>query len=108
AGRALGLEKLRTSAYARNGRFADGAGTVPPLSPRPAPAGAFRTPGLRELVATAPYMHDGSIANLCEALKPHAVREGQAPAPALSLAERRDVVAFLRSLGDGQTHEALT
>jgi len=107
AGRSLGLEKLRTSAYARGGRFADAAGTAPPLVPRPAPPGAFRTPGLRELVATAPYMHDGSVANLCDALKPHAAREGQTP-PALSLAERRDVVAFLRSLGDGQTHEALT
>ena len=64
---------------------------------QPAQAGAFRTPGLREVSATAPYMHDGSIANLCDALQPHAALEGR-PAPALTLAERRDVVAFLRTL----------
>ena len=43
-------------------------------------------------------MHDGSVANLCDALQPHAALEGRA-VPALSLAERRDLVAFLRTLG---------
>ena len=64
---------------------------------QPAEAGAFRTPGLREVGATAPYMHDGSIANLCDALQPHATLDGR-PVPALTLAERRDLVAFLRTL----------
>jgi len=62
-----------------------------------AQAGAFRTPGLREVDTTAPYMHDGSVANLCDAVLPHATIDGSPPT-ALSFAERRDVVAFLRTL----------
>ena len=97
-GRALGLEKLLTSVYARSGRFNDEVNAAPRPAAQPAVAGAFRTPGLREVSATAPYMHDGSIANLCDAAQPHAALEGR-PAPALTLAERRDLVAFLRTLG---------
>jgi cytochrome c peroxidase len=99
SGRALGVEKLRVSAYARSGRFDDEINAAPrPAAAQPAQAGAFRTPGLREVSATAPYMHDGSIANLCDALQPHAVLEGRPAVPALTLAERRDVVSFLRTL----------
>ena len=61
---------------------------------------------MREVAVTAPYMHDGSIGNLCDALKPHAAFEG-GNAPALGLAERRDLVAFLRTLG-GQEQALLT
>ena len=96
-GRALGLEKLLASPYARNGRFNDEVNAAREPASQPAEAGAFRTPGLREVSSTAPYMHDGSIANLCDALQPHAALEGR-PMPALTLAERRDVVAFLRTL----------
>jgi cytochrome c peroxidase len=104
SGRAIGLEKLLASPYTRGGRFDDGINAARPSS-RPVQAGAFRTPGLREVATTAPYMHDGSIGNLCDALQPHAALEG-GPAPALTLAERRDVVAFLRTLG-AQKHPVL-
>ena len=97
SGRTLGLEKLLASPYARNGRFNDEASAARAPASQPAQAGAFRTPGLREVSATAPYMHDGSIANLCDALQPHATLEGRTMPP-LTLAERRDVVAFLRTL----------
>lgn len=97
-GRALGLEKLLASAYARGGRFDDAINAAPRPASQPAEAGAFRTPGLREVSATAPYMHDGSIANLCDALQPHAALQGGRAASALTLAERRDLVAFLRTL----------
>jgi len=96
-GRALGLQKLLTSPYARNGRFDDAVGPAPRPASQTAEAGAFRTPALREVGTTAPYMHDGSIATLCDALRPHAALEGR-PVPALTLAERRDIVAFLRTL----------
>ncbi|HEX4235594.1 MAG TPA: cytochrome c peroxidase [Caldimonas sp.] len=96
SGRALGVEKLLASPYTRSGRFNDGSAATK-LVLRPAQAGAFRTPGLREVSTTAPYMHDGSIANLCDALEPHAALERR-PTPGLTLAERRDVVAFLRTL----------
>jgi cytochrome c peroxidase len=62
--------------------------------------GRFRTPPLRELAATAPYLHDGRLANLCDTLAPHApLPTASAAAPALSLDQRRDLVAFLLSLG---------
>jgi len=61
------------------------------------PPNAFRTPGLRDVAATAPYLHDGRAARLCDAVQPHAADEGQAP-PALSASERSDLVAFLRTL----------
>ena len=97
SGRAHGVEKLLASPFARNGRFDDQTNVARAPASQPAEAGAFRTPGLREVSATAPYMHDGSVANLCNALRPHAALEDRAM-PALTLAERRDVVAFLRTL----------
>jgi cytochrome c peroxidase len=61
------------------------------------PPNAFRTPGLRDVAATAPYLHDGSAARLCDAVLPHAVDDGHAT-PALSAGDRSDLVAFLRTL----------
>ena len=61
------------------------------------PANAFRTPGLRDVAATAPWFHDGSAARLCDAVQPHAADPGSVP-PLLDASERRDLVAFLRTL----------
>jgi len=61
------------------------------------PANAFRTPGLRDVAATAPYLHDGSAARLCDAVQPHAADDGRVP-HLLDAAERSDLVAFLRTL----------
>lgn len=70
--------------------------------------GRFRTPTLRNIALTAPYMHDGSIATLEEVLD-HYVAGGRAPNPQLSefikplqLTEqdRADLIAFLHSLTD--------
>jgi cytochrome c peroxidase len=61
------------------------------------PANAFRTPGLRDVAATAPYLHDGSAPRLCDAVQPHAADAGGVP-PLLTGAERRDLVEFLRTL----------
>lgn len=67
--------------------------------------GAFRTPTLREVGRTAPYMHDGSLATL-EAVVDFYDRGGR-PYPALDSAirplglddsERAALVAFLRAL----------
>lgn len=85
-------------------------------------AGRFRTPTLRNVAVTAPYMHDGSIASLPEVLRNHYARAGRAvsqgrPANPLrsefiggfeiSEAEIADVVAFLESLTDARfLHEA--
>ena len=53
-------------------------------------------------------MHDGSIANLCDSLRPHAALQEGPDAPALTLAERRDLVAFLRTLGAQEQAVVLT
>jgi len=67
--------------------------------------GAFKTPTLRDVARTAPYMHDGSLATLEAVVEFYAA--GGTPNPELdreivrldlSVAERRDLAAFLRSL----------
>ncbi len=67
---------------------------------------AFKTPGLREIGRSAPYMHDGSLANLEDVLR-HYV-SGIVDRPTLSKdltrgitlsdAERADLIAFLGTL----------
>jgi cytochrome c peroxidase len=67
---------------------------------------AFKTPSLRELAHTAPYMHDGSRATLAAVLQHYAggirMRRSLAPSlqPRLTLtpAERADLIAFLGTL----------
>ncbi len=73
--------------------------------------GAFKTPTLREVARTAPYMHDGSLATLEDVVE-YYERGGNAnPGLAsilrpvdLSRDEKRALVAFLRALS-GQVHE---
>jgi len=100
----------------------DGTGAYPKAAPgiveftgEPRDAGRFRTPTLRNVAVTAPYMHDGSIATLHEVLRTHYARAGRAvhgggaanplrseliAGFAISDAEIADVVAFLESLTD--------
>src|SRR5262245_25848362 len=67
---------------------------------------AFKTPGLRELDLTAPYMHDGSLANLTAVIDHYAGRfvRRRSLAPhinrrlRLNAQEKADLVAFLRTL----------
>lgn len=106
-GRAAGIKHLAASRYTRLGRFNDAPAdpSARALESAPGDAGAvndFRTPGLREVALTGPYMHDGSVVSLCEAMRPHAALAGDIgsgeAAPELSSAERRDLVAFLLTL----------
>jgi cytochrome c peroxidase len=67
---------------------------------------AFKTPGLRELGRSAPYMHDGSLATLDDVLRHY--ENGVVERPTLSKdltrplvlseAERADLMAFLSTL----------
>jgi cytochrome c peroxidase len=59
-------------------------------------AGRFRTPTLRNVELTAPYMHDGSIATLAEVID----RYSDVRRLGLSDSEKGDLVAFLQSLTD--------
>jgi cytochrome c peroxidase len=66
----------------------------------PADIGKFRTPSLRNVALTAPYMHDGSVATLEEAVERELYYRGRLQGRPLVLtpAEKEDLVAFLRSL----------
>lgn len=68
--------------------------------------GAFRTPSLREIASTAPYMHDGSLKTLKDVVdfyvgggsaNPQLDKEIKALSH-LSRQEREDLVSFLESL----------
>jgi cytochrome c peroxidase len=67
--------------------------------------GAFKTPTLREVARTAPYMHDGSLATLEDVLEFY--DRGGRPNPSLDVRirplglssdEKASIAAFLRSL----------
>ena len=66
----------------------------------PADIGLFRTPSLRAVSRTAPYMHDGSISTLDDAIDREVYyRSLQAGHPLqLSVEERADLKAFLEAL----------
>jgi cytochrome c peroxidase len=66
----------------------------------PADIGKFRTPSLRNVALTAPYMHDGSVATLEEAVERELYYRSRLQGRPLVLtpAEKADLVAFLRSL----------
>jgi cytochrome c peroxidase len=84
-----------------------------------ADVGKFKVPTLRNVAVTAPYMHDGSVATLEEAIGHYAAggrtisagdyagvgrenpnKSGTIRGFALTLEQRADLVAFLRSLTD--------
>lgn len=74
------------------GRFA--------VTMRPVDIGRFRTPSLRNVAVTAPYMHDGSISTLAEAVELELYyRSTEIGYPLiLTAAEKEDLVQFLESL----------
>ncbi len=71
---------------------------------KPSDIGRFRTPSLRNVANTAPYMHDGSVATLEEAVELEVYyRSHEANRPLLlTPQERADIVAFLKSLTSAQ------
>ncbi|MGH9200962.1 MAG: cytochrome-c peroxidase [Vicinamibacterales bacterium] len=87
----------------RDGRIADEGRFA--ISTNPRDHGAFKTPTLREIARTAPYMHDGSIATLEDVMEFYS--EGGRANPYLDSEirprnftpeEKRALVAFLQSL----------
>jgi cytochrome c peroxidase len=115
------------TAYHNTGLYnLDGVGAYPPGGEglathtlRPADMGRFRTPSLRNVALTAPYMHDGSIATLEDVIRhyaeagrtiadgPHAGVGARNPWKdplivgfSITDAEIADLVAFLESLTD--------
>ncbi|MBB5357043.1 cytochrome c peroxidase [Rhodanobacter sp. ANJX3] len=66
----------------------------------PGDIGLFRTPSLRNVVSTAPYMHDGSVPTLDEAIDREVYyRSLQSGHPLnLSVMEKQELKAFLEAL----------
>jgi cytochrome c peroxidase len=90
----LGHKVLLDLKWSALGRFV--------ASLRPVDIGAFRTPSLRNVAVTAPYMHDGSIATLREAVDHEIYYRGFSSGRPINLSapERRALVAFLEALTD--------
>jgi cytochrome c peroxidase len=79
-------------AIAELGRFA--------VTLKPGDIGRFRTPTLRNAALTAPYMHDGSVPTLAEAVEREVYYRGlEAGRPlVLTPQEKDDLAAFLQAL----------
>lgn len=88
------------------GRFA--------VTGRPADRGAFKTPSLRNVAATPPYMHDGSLATLGDVIEhydrggtPNPYLDAEIQPLRLTAAEKRQLIAFLEALtADAETAAA--
>lgn len=75
--------------------------------------GAFKTPTLRDVALTAPYMHDGSVSTLEQVVEFYSNGGTRNPnqdprlrAPRFSADEKRQMVAFLKALS-GRVTEGL-
>ncbi|MGE0152716.1 MAG: cytochrome-c peroxidase [Reyranellaceae bacterium] len=111
-GRFGGIGFLRQSPFSLLGRFNDDASGANAVATRHVETthrnwGEFKVPTLRNLDATAPYMHNGSLATLRDVVRhysevsPDRVHsDGEALIRALHLSEPEidDLVAFLRTL----------
>lgn len=78
------------------------------ITENPADRWKFKTPTLRNVALTAPYMHDGSLATLAAVVdyydrggRPHDGLDPRIRPLALSAGEKRELVAFLTSLTGG-------
>jgi cytochrome c peroxidase len=91
--------------YKGNGRFADDGRAR--VTKRKADLGAFRTPALRNLGKTAPYMHDGSLRSLEDVVEfydrgghPNPYQDRAIRPLNLTDYEKAALVAFLLTLDD--------
>ncbi len=66
----------------------------------PADIGAFRTPSLRNVMRTAPYMHDGSIDSIAAVIERELYYSATDKGASFSLSERQAIVEFLSLLDD--------
>jgi cytochrome c peroxidase len=92
----------KAGSFADEGRF--------PITRNATDRGAFKTPTLREVVQTAPYMHDGSIATLSEVIdfydrggRANPFLDPEVRQLGLTGAEKRALEAFLRTLSGTMT-----
>jgi len=118
---------FREVSFQNNGLYnLDGLGAYPPsdtgleeISLRPSDMGRFRAPTLRNIMVTAPYMHDGSMETIEDVIDHYArggtltptgpnagdgalspLRSGFVSGFELTAQERQDLLAFLEALTD--------
>ena len=96
-------EKLHNTGVAW--RPATGSGQSGEFRDRGAGEGTFKTPTLREVARTAPYMHDGSLATLDEVVefydeggRANPNRDPELRALHLSVTEKQALIAFVHAL----------
>ncbi|CUH48885.1 cytochrome-c peroxidase [Ruegeria atlantica] len=111
-GRFGGLNFLLSNAYTLDGNWSDdpekqGAWVVRSVRRSHSDFGTFRTPSLRGVAETAPYMHDGSLIDLDAVIRHYSEidterlhADGEAILSELNLSEQEiaDLAAFLESL----------
>ena len=93
-----------------NGKYLNDAGLFN-ITNKETDKGKFKTPGLRNIAVTAPYMHNGMFKTLEEVVEyynnpqkfvPDAVNIDSTLKSSLNLSEKekKDIVAFLKTLTD--------
>jgi len=116
AGRQDGIRNLRSSRFTLHGPYNDDpsgrdAAAARDIEPEEAARGRFRTPSLRNVAVTGPYLHNGGLDSLRDAVRHPAPDDGAVPrgaaAPAALGTEPQgtaadDVVAFLQTLTDAR------
>jgi len=114
-GRHEGIKRLLSSKFNLLGTYNDDPGRATATSTKHVVLehrnfGEFKTPSLRNLALTAPYMHNGRLATLRDVVNHYSSispdrlhSDGEAILKPLKLSEReaQDLVAFLESLQDG-------
>ena len=119
-GRHGGIKRLQSDPFNLLGKHSDDASGASATKTRHvemqhANFGQFKTPSLRNVALTAPYMHDGRLAALRDVVRHYSeldmerihVHGEQLLRPLkLTPGESADLVAFLESLGDPRAGEA--
>jgi cytochrome c peroxidase len=121
-GRLEGIERVLTDEFGAGGAYSDRtdgprAQHVRFLSRAPHALGQFKTPTLRNVALTAPYMHNGQLKTLPDVLAHYSKLENAPPAGphhetilaplALTPEETGDLLRFLEALTDSSLDPAL-
>jgi cytochrome c peroxidase len=120
--RYAGIDRVHLDPFNAQGEFSDAPGgeealELVTLERTPQTFGEYRTPSLRNVALTAPYMHEGQLKSLADVVRFYSTLEGatqvghhqeQVLQPLhLSSEEAADLVAFLESLTGTPARNAL-